>query len=224
MRQRADDLDPVLGEERRQVGLRRQAEHGEVAAVEHVTAEPRAPFDEPAEMRVELRRAAGDVDRRDGRPPQHFDALRHRLAGHDLPPVGTRVDVAVHAGLVAELADVDLQDLDAGRTQGGQTAFVERLGEFARQREAAQRRQLLARRRQRKAPRRERPGSRGRRPGRRGRYPRRVVRRRHIPTRFAWLRICTPWTSEAPPRMADATCTASVIWSRSAPFSSASAL
>ena len=34
---------------------------------------------------------------------------------------------------------------------------------------------------------------------------------RHIPTRSAWLRICTPWTSEAPPRMADATCTASVI-------------
>ena len=46
-------------------------------------------------------------------------------------------------------------------------------------------------------------------------------RRRHyaIPACRACSRIWTPWTSDAPPRMAAATCTASVICSRSAPFS-----
>jgi hypothetical protein len=35
----------------------------------------------------------------------------------------------------------------------------------------------------------------------------------------ATFRICTPWTSEAPPRMAQATWTASVISSTLDPFS-----
>src|SRR4029079_4135859 len=40
----------------------------------------------------------------------------------------------------------------------------------------------------------------------------------HIPTFSACSFICIPCTSDAPPRMAQATCTASVICSRSAPF------
>ena len=43
----------------------------------------------------------------------------------------------------------------------------------------------------------------------------------YIPTLSATLRICTPWTRLAPPRIAHATCTASVICSRSDPFCSA---
>ncbi len=43
----------------------------------------------------------------------------------------------------------------------------------------------------------------------------------YIPTLSATLRICTPWTRLAPPRIAQATCTASVICSRSDPFCSA---
>ena len=40
----------------------------------------------------------------------------------------------------------------------------------------------------------------------------------YIPTLSATLRIWTPWTRLAPPRIAQATCTASVICSRSDPF------
>ena len=68
-------------------------------------------------MGVQLGRAAGDVHHRDRRALQRREAELHRLAGHHLAPVGARVDVAMAAGLVAELADVHLEDRDLPRAE-----------------------------------------------------------------------------------------------------------
>ena len=57
-------------------------------------------------------------------------------------PVGTGVDVAVVAGLVAALADVDLQHRDVAR-EGPRAGASHRLVEAAGQRERVERRALL---------------------------------------------------------------------------------
>ena len=101
MRQRRDDFDAVAREEVRQVGLARDGQHREVAPVHHVTAEPPRALDQPTEVRIQLRRAAGDVDRRDLASRERVETQRHRLARHHLAPIRSRIDVAVPARLVA---------------------------------------------------------------------------------------------------------------------------
>jgi hypothetical protein len=58
---------------------------------------------------MELGRAAGDVERGDGALPEH---LQHEIDGagiHRLGAVRPGVDVAMEAGLVAAVAEVDLK-------------------------------------------------------------------------------------------------------------------
>ena len=55
----------------------------------------------------------------------------------------------MQAGLVAELADVDLHDVDPGRVKRVQPVGIERVGELARERQAAQCRELRGGRRER---------------------------------------------------------------------------
>ncbi len=69
--------------------------------------------DQPAEMRVELGRSAGDIHCGYSRFRHELQAGGYRLPAHDLAPVGTGVDVTVVARLVANLADIDLQDGDS---------------------------------------------------------------------------------------------------------------
>ena len=52
--QRADHLDAVFGEELREVGVGREVEDGQVAAVDDVAPERRALRDQPPEVRVQL--------------------------------------------------------------------------------------------------------------------------------------------------------------------------
>jgi len=65
--------------------------------------------------------AAGDVHDRDVGLGQGREAQLGRVVRHDLAPVRSSVNVAVVAGLVAELADVDLKYGDARRAQGVET-------------------------------------------------------------------------------------------------------
>jgi hypothetical protein len=65
-------------------------------------------------VRIEFWRASGDVDSGDSSLSENLDAEFGDLSGHDLAAVGTGIDVAVPAGLIAEFADVDLKDGDAG--------------------------------------------------------------------------------------------------------------
>src|SRR5579883_621148 len=116
MRQGTDDLDAVLCEELGEVAAARGLDHREVAAIDDVAAERARLLDEPAKVRVQFRGAAGDVDNRNRSARQRGDTKLHRLARHLLAAIGARVDVTVFAGLVAELADVDLKDFDLGWT------------------------------------------------------------------------------------------------------------
>ena len=77
-------------------------------------------------MRIELWGASCDVHARDRASAKGFDALSGRLARHDLGSIGACIYVAVTAGLVAELAHVDLHDLDRRGPQGPQPFGAQR--------------------------------------------------------------------------------------------------
>ena len=209
MRQRADDFDLIIGEERGQILLRCQLEDRQVASIHHVAAAGAALCHEPAEVGVQLGRPARDVDGWNRRLLQRFETQHHRLAGHDLAAIRAGVDVTVTARLVAEFADIDLENLNPSWLQRPLPRARDGLVELAGEMKPTERVVLNLGRRQRQPSREERETGYG---------PSLHPQLGGVP------RICTPCTNEAPPRMAAATWTASVIWSRSAPFSRASRL
>lgn len=170
---------------------------------------------------MQLGRAAGDIERRDRTRAEHGERRAQRRIAHRLAALGAGIDVAVRAGLVADLADIELQDLDAAGDErlraGVPDVLVEAPAERIDQRDALQVPALLGRRGQRRAAPQQRRLQRDHGQARRG-----GAVGVHIPISAALLRICTPWTMEAPPRIAAATCTASVNCSTSQPFESAS--
>ena len=107
--QRRGDLDALPGEKRRGVFLTRLEQHGEVAAVDHPDAGAPRALDHRTEVRVELGRAPGEVQRRSA---AHLEISEHEVDGlpvHRFGAMRPRVDVTVHAGLVAAVAQIDLQ-------------------------------------------------------------------------------------------------------------------
>jgi hypothetical protein len=74
-------------------------------------------FDEPAEVRVQLRSAPGDIHRRYIGLLQCTDTEFGRLAGHALHSIRSGIDVTMPTGLVTELPDVDLKHGDTGRAE-----------------------------------------------------------------------------------------------------------
>ncbi len=139
--------------------------------------------------------------------PVRSSAARHASAvaavHHLVRPVRSGVDVTVPARHVAELAEVDLEDLDGAGAQGVTAGRRERAREVSPVRRPGQVYRLHRGDLHRRSGQRSAPG---------------VERQDHIDAFFACSSIWIPWTSEAPPRIAAATCTASVICSRSAPF------
>ena len=83
-------------------------------------------------MRVELRRAAGDVERRDAPPRQEREHEVDDLARHLLGAVRAGIDVAVHAGLVAAIADIDLQGIEPRRRRIAGNAIRSSSGQVSR--------------------------------------------------------------------------------------------
>ena len=140
---------------------------------------------------MQLRRAAGDVDRvRRGLVERAKAGVDRFAAHHRVAAVGPCVHVAVAAGHVAQLAEVDLEDFEGGgRERVPIRALRERLVEVARP-------IMLACERARSC------SSRSSASG--ARRDERVGRRSH-PRLSACSFICIPWTSDAPPRIAQAT-------------------
>ena len=64
-------------------------------------------------MRIQFRRAAGEIERGGAGGAQEGEHRVDGVAVHLLGPVRAGVDVAVQAGLVAAVAEVDLQGVDA---------------------------------------------------------------------------------------------------------------
>src|SRR5690606_6631469 len=249
VRERARHLDAARGEPRGEVLVAPDEEDGEVAPVDDVEPAPDARVHEVLEVRVELGRTAGEVHgvervvRAHEKPVDGREAGVHRGPVHGgVGAVGAGIDVAVPARQVAELPDVDLEDLERRRRERGPAARGEvgveaaGAGGAARDRDGAERAELLGGRGQRRPARAE--ARRALRAGLRRVEPQLaaehgqvdeagiggVAHPAHIILAFAWSSIWRPWTSEAPPRIAVATWTASVICSRSAPFSSDSAV
>src|SRR6516225_7713553 len=64
----------------------------------------------PWKVWIQLGGAAGDIDSRDGRASRkQFENALGDFASHDLRPLWPCLHVTVVTGLVAKLADVDLQ-------------------------------------------------------------------------------------------------------------------
>src|SRR5918912_4104322 len=102
----------MIGEKLRQVTLWREFQHRQIAAVGHMATARTALRDEPSEVRIQLRRATRNVHSGNRRPVQRVEAQRHRLSRHDLSSIRSGIDVAMTAGLITELADIDLEDSD----------------------------------------------------------------------------------------------------------------
>jgi hypothetical protein len=66
-----------------------------------------------AEVGMELGRTPGDVQRRNGTLLQQPEAGLQDLPRHALWPLGSGIHMAVSAGLITALPDIDLQHLDA---------------------------------------------------------------------------------------------------------------
>ena len=91
----------------------------QVAAIDDVPrrGERFQPFDEIFEVGNHFRRAASQIDCRDVGLREPIDNPVDRFAGHDFLPLRSGVHMAMNAGEVAELADIDLQDLRSRVTQ-----------------------------------------------------------------------------------------------------------
>ena len=80
-------------------------------------------------MGVQFRRPAGQVDEADSRRPEGSEAILHGFPAHHLGAIRSRVNMTMGAGLVAELAHIDLEDLDALRPQRVEPDFRQFLRE-----------------------------------------------------------------------------------------------
>ena len=74
-RKGGDNFDLVVSQEFREIRLGRKQQHGQITAIHHMSAKPAGLFDEPAKMRIELRRAACDINCGNVRLGQRLDAL-----------------------------------------------------------------------------------------------------------------------------------------------------
>src|SRR5262249_10188134 len=95
-----------------QILLSANPQHREVAAIHDVAIQLAGAFHQPAEIRIQFGGAPCDVDFRDVRFCESLHADLRRGPIHDFTPIGTRITMAGMASLVAELANVDLEDLD----------------------------------------------------------------------------------------------------------------
>ena len=117
MGQRRHDLHAPVGKKLRQIAVFRVGhDDRQVAAIDNVLTQFRTLVHEPAEIRIHLRGAAGDIHGRNVITTEHVEAELEGRAGHVLGLfIRSGIDVAVDAGLIAEFADVHLEDVDLRR-------------------------------------------------------------------------------------------------------------
>src|SRR5262249_6341270 len=107
-----DDLDPLAREKFREILLSRHVQDGQVAAVHHANAHLARGAYQATEVRIELGRAAGDVEGRNAPPLEESEHHVAYPAGRFLAAMRVGVEVAVHARLIAAVADIDLQRVE----------------------------------------------------------------------------------------------------------------
>ena len=103
-------MQAVSREELRQVAvLFAGSDDGQIASVDDVGANSAALFDKPAEVGIHFGGATGEVDGGDLVDADELESPLEDLFGHYFVfAVGTGIDVAVAAGLIAEFSEVEL--------------------------------------------------------------------------------------------------------------------
>jgi len=103
----------LRGEELGQVLVAGLEQDGQVAAVDHARAERAARAHDVAEMGIQLRGAAGQVERGGAARREIAQHLLRGLERHRLRARGPGVHMAVQARLVADITQVHLQGFEA---------------------------------------------------------------------------------------------------------------
>ena len=112
-RQRRNHVDTLRGEELGGVLLPRAKQHGQVAAVDDTLAQRTCTAHESAEMWVQLGCPAGQIDRMNARRrDQELEDPFHRGCLHHLGAFRACLDVTVLTRQVAQLTQIDLQNLE----------------------------------------------------------------------------------------------------------------
>ena len=98
-----------IRQEFRQVFVARYFQDGQVAAVNDPPAQGPCPVHESPEFRIEFRRSAGHIQDLHGTGLQEMQHQVHMFRAHEFGAMRAGVDMAVHALLVAFVAQVHLQ-------------------------------------------------------------------------------------------------------------------
>ena len=101
----------MFGQELGQVFLAGLKQDGQITAVQHMPAVLAVLLNQKAEGRIQLGRAAGQINRSGLGRTDEFEGQCGCLWGHDFGPFRTGIHMTVEAGLVAQLAQVDLNGL-----------------------------------------------------------------------------------------------------------------
>ena len=84
----------------------------QIAAIHDMPPEPARRFDQIIEIRVQLRRAAGDIESRNVRGAKKTQHRVDIFPAHHLLARRPRLDMAVNARQIAIAPQIDLQDID----------------------------------------------------------------------------------------------------------------
>ena len=87
-------------------------EYRQVTTIDHTHAERARACNQRAEVRIQLRGAAGDIERLNIRCSQKGDHMVHRCEVHLFRSRRTGVHVAVHAALIALVTEINLERLE----------------------------------------------------------------------------------------------------------------
>ena len=117
--QRGDDFDFVRREEIGQILMPRFFQDRQVAAIHHPHAESARLRHQFAKLRMQFGGAAGDIERGNRAATQVVEHLGQRRGRHHLGPRRAGIHMAVQARLVAFVAEVDLQGVDATAANPG---------------------------------------------------------------------------------------------------------
>ena len=80
----------------------------QVASVDHPHTHCSCPVHQLAKLAVQLRRTAGQIERADPACRQYLKDKLQRLLIHRFLAAGARVDMAMQAGLIAPITQIDL--------------------------------------------------------------------------------------------------------------------
>jgi hypothetical protein len=119
----------VACEEPGKVRFSLHVKHGEIASVDHLPAPCPTLLNQILKMWVHLWRPTGNIHRRDLRGAvENLQDLIHGGLTHTFGPLGTGINMAMVAGLVADFPDIDLKggnrlSLEGKRMMDGQRLF-----------------------------------------------------------------------------------------------------